>query len=304
MMSVPHSVRKGPLLGNILSSWCWYDPQRGEQQFSPPSATQHISNMSAIHQRRLTPIDTHQQATFKTSSLEHDKMSTLLRLFVRIEANGCPSFEIAAPPGVLHYLFPPGSPPGMETCQFFIEHIPTNRHELVADLSSVLNTRQLKPNEDHFRILPTAAFVRERMAQQTAVYPPPSIHPTHLRLAKNRADQDPEVADLPGYRTILLFPADVSSYLVAMGFRYIGSHVEACGARGPPGEIWDIHTFVGGEKLTMLLTKLASMSASPQSQTSTYEENVGTPRVGPRVTFREEDCKSWFFDSLGLLRII
>lgn len=260
----------------------------------PASRPIYCSLLSAIQHSRLSPLANPQYTASKiplNPVNEQSEMSTLLRLFIRLQEDGCPSFEIAAPPGVLHYLFPPSTNPGMEASPFIIQHVPTNRHELVADLSSVLNTRQLKPNEDHFRIIPSGAFLRERLAQQTPVYPPPSAHPTHLRDARDRApiEQDPELASIPGYRTIWIFPSDISSYLIAMGFRYVGSHVESCGPRAPGGT-WDIHTFVGSEKLTMLLTSMASMSPSPQSQT--YDENIGTPRVGSRVTFREEDSKS------------
>lgn len=249
--------------------------------------------MSARPCPRLSPIVIPHQPNSERSPDSQDKMSsTLLRLFVKLRADGCPSFEVAAPPSVLQYLFPPLTTPGMDACPFVIQHIPTSKHELVADLSQVLNTRQLKPNEDHFRILPSAALLRERLAQQPPLYPPPSAHPTHLRVARDRApiDRDPDLVSLPGYRTIWIYPSDISSYLVKMGFRYIGSHVEACGAR-VPGDTWDIHTFVGGEKLNQLLASVASMS--PSHSSNSYEENIGTPRAGLRVTFREEDRKSW-----------
>ncbi|GHJ88398.1 hypothetical protein NliqN6_4800 [Naganishia liquefaciens] len=230
----------------------------------------------------------HQPRNEQSPDLEAKMSSTLLRIFVTLHDDGCPSFEVAAPSGVLHYLFPPLTTPGSDACPFVIQHIPTSKDELVADLSQVLNTRQLKPNEDHFRILPSAALLRERLAQQTPLYPPPAAHPTHLRVSRDRApiDRDPELVSLAGYRTIWVHPSDISSYLVAMGFRYIGSHVESCGPRSP-GDIWDIHTFVGGEKLNKLLYSVPSLSTSLSTQSC--DENIATPRAGPRVTFREED---------------
>ncbi|KAJ9109871.1 hypothetical protein QFC19_001850 [Naganishia cerealis] len=199
-------------------------------------------------------------------------MSTLLRLFVKNHPDGCPTFEVTAAPEILQYLFPQKTHPGCEPCPFAIKLIPTSTQERVADLSSVLNTRQLKPNEDHYMLLPSAHRVRAILATQPALYPPPSAHPIHLRLPRDSSpfsplEQDPDLSLLPGYRRIWIHPTDVAEYFNEMGYRYIGSHVESCGNMG---EICDIHTYVGGEKLKALFGML-----TPPHEA--MEESLGTP---------------------------
>ncbi|KAJ9124295.1 hypothetical protein QFC22_001095 [Naganishia vaughanmartiniae] len=202
-------------------------------------------------------------------------MSTLLRLFVKNHPDGCPSFEVTAAPEILYYLFPRKVRPGCEPCPFTVKLIPTSTQERVADLSSVLNTRQIKPNEDHYELLPSAHLIRSTLATQPRIYPSPSPHPLHLRFPRERSQQDPELAVLPGYRRIWIHPTDVAEYFTSMGYRYIGSHVESC---GNGEDIWDIHTYVGGEKLKALFGTL-----TPPHESA--EDSLGTPLSTTQVTF-------------------
>ncbi|KAJ9112445.1 hypothetical protein QFC20_002233 [Naganishia adeliensis] len=214
---------------------------------------------------------------------QQDEMANLLlRVFIRIEPDGVPTMDVSAPPEVLHYLFPQTPHPGFDPCPFTIQLVPKNKQQQFSDLTTVLNTRQLKPNEDHYRIMPSRGRVLELINQQREVYPPPSAHPTHLRRDRSRTPDDPEIASLPGYRRIWIYPVDVSGYLVKMGYKYMGSHAEACDSHR--GDIWDIHTFAAGPRLE----RIFAMMTPPMTETS--PETVGTPRIGAaRVTFQEPE---------------
>jgi len=213
-------------------------------------------------------------------------MSTLLRLFVKNHSDGRPTFEVTAAPEILHHLFPQKARPGCEPCPFTVSLIPTSTQERVADLSSVLNTRQIKSHEDHYELLPSAHRIRSILAAQPPIHPPPSAHPLHLRFPREKAQHDPELAHLPGYRRIWIHPTDIAEYFTSMGYRYIGSHVESC---GNGEDICDIHTYVGGEKLKALF----GMLTPPQES---MEDSLGTPLSATQVglsNYCKHESHSW-----------
>lgn len=224
-------------------------------------------------------------------------MSTLLRLFVKNHLDGRPTFEVTAAPEILHYLFPQKVRPGCEPCPFTVRLIPTSTQDRVADLSLVLNTRQIKPNEDHYELLPSAYRVRSLLAAQPAIYPPPSAHPLHLRFPRERSQQDPELAHLPGYQRMWIHPTDVAEYFTEMGYRYIGSHVESC---GNDEDIWDVHTYVGGEKLKALF----GMLTPPQES---LEDSLGRPSSATQQVEFSNYCKHmstlWIWKRCIMLRL-
>lgn len=148
---------------------------------------------------------------------------TILRLFIK-NALGCPIFEVASnPPAALHALFP--SPATNPLAPFHIRFEPTTAEERIVDLSSVLNTKQIKAFDEHYVVLPGASKINEVVAR--GVY----FH-----------QEDSSLHDLlDASRRVLVKPYEILDHLTTHGYRYLGSHVEAYGRQG---QICDVHTFL------------------------------------------------------------
>lgn len=87
---------------------------------------------------------------------------TILRLFVKNNSQGCPSFEATSTPiNALENVFP--SLHSDPNANFYVRLLPSLPDERIVDLSSVLNTKRIKAFEERYVIIPSPRKIKEVM---------------------------------------------------------------------------------------------------------------------------------------------
>lgn len=156
---------------------------------------------------------------------------TILRLFVK-NSLGNPIFEVASnPTSSLHTLFPP--PTISPKSAFHIRLEPTPAEERIVDLSSVLNTKQIKAFDERYVILPGASKINEVVAR--------GIYFRNQYDIPDGSASEHLLSLLDASQRVLVKPYEILDHLTAHGYRYLGSHVEGYGRQG---QICDVHTFL------------------------------------------------------------